>query len=662
MCKICVFAGTSEGRELIGRLMSRGARVTACVATEYGAEALASYEGLTVLTGRLDRGEMEELFRREGFDLVADATHPYADQATENILSACGSVGCEYMRVSRDSQREAADGVFVESVDDCVSYLKGTHGNVLLTTGSKDLSAFCADESLRSRVYARVLPMAKSLSLCEENGISPDRIIAMQGPFDEEMNLATLKLTGARYMVTKDTGAAGGYQEKISAARKAGVTAVIIARPSEQPGMSVEEAVSALEARFGLKKPLRRPRVTLAGIGMGGEGTQTLALKRAVSESDCLIGAGRMLESVDTAGKKVYKAYLPGDVAEIVAREENGDRFTVLLSGDTGFYSGAKGLVQALKDAEVEVLPGISSLQYLASRLKRDWQEIRPVSLHGRDGDLIRVVGEGPAAFVLVGGEAGVNAALRSLTDAGLGDLNVTVGERLGYPNERITSGAAAALADGKYDPLSALLVDNPRWADAPVTYGLPDEAFERDETPMTKSEVRSVSMSKLALSRGAVVYDVGSGSGSVSVEAAMVASRGHVYAVEMKSQAAALTRRNAEKFRLSNITVVEGKAPEALKDLPAPTHAFIGGSSGSMREIIACLLEKNPMVRVVANAVTLESVSELSAVAGGFDHADIAEISVSKPRKLGRYRLMTAQNPVYVFAMWNGKDETADE
>lgn len=206
------------------------------------------------------------------------------------------------------------------------------------------------------------------------------------------------------------------------------------------------------------------------------------------------------------------------------------------------------------------------------------------------------------------------------------------------------------------------LLVENPGWKDAVVTHGLPDEAFLRDETPMTKSEVRAVSLSKLALSRGAVVYDVGSGSGSVSVECALQAEKGRVYAIEMKEKALALTKRNAERFHLANLELVQGSAPEALAGLPAPTHAFIGGSGGNMGEIIACLLEKNPHVRIVVNTVTLETLAELIEISKTFDFCDIAEISVHAPRKLGRYRLMNAQNPVFIFTLQNFKNGTENQ
>ena len=660
MCEICIFAGTVEGRRLVERLSGRGARLTVCVATAYGEERLGRHEGVRVLAGRLDRAEMEALFRAERFEVVVDATHPYAERATENIAAACEAAGIPYLRCARESRADVADGVFVPDVAACAAYLKTTEGAILLTTGSKELPAFCAEEALRARIDARVLPMTASLAICEACGIAPDHIIAMQGPFDEALNLAMLKSTGAKYLVTKDTGGAGGYEAKIRAALEAGVQAVIIGRPPQRTGRSVDEIAEALEARFQLRPP--RKKVALVGIGMGGEETRTLGMERALREADCLIGAERMLAAVDCAGKKTHAAFAPAEIARRIEEDPESRRFAVLLSGDTGFYSGAKGILAALAggDVETEVLPGISSLSYFCARLGRPWEDVRPVSLHGRDCDLVREVRSNPAVFALLGGGDGANQALRRLSEAGLGGLDAAVGERLGYPDERVTRGRVEELLSERFDPLSVLLVENPGFGSESAAHGLPDEAFERDETPMTKSEVRAVSLSKLSPTLAAVVYDIGSGSGSVSVEAARLAPRGRVYAIEMKPQAAALTRRNAERFHLTNLEVIEGTAPDALEPLPAPTHAFIGGSAGSMRGIVECLLRKNPSVRIVANAVTLESVAELSEISKAFAHNDISEIAVSKARRLGRYRLMTAQNPVYVFLMWND-EKTAE-
>ena len=662
MSEICIFAGTSEGHGLTERLAGRGANVTACVATDYGASLLKDVPGLKVTAGRLDRDRMEAFFRERRFDLVIDATHPYADQATENIAAACAATGTDLLRVERPSEHDAPDGVFVPDVPACVEYLSGTEGEILLTTGSKDLPLFAENDSVRPRLHARVLPMTRSLQICEECGIDPSHVIAMQGPFDEELNVATLKACRARYLVTKDTGEAGGYRCKIAAARRVGATAVIIGRPPQREGLTAEDALKAVEARFDLT-PLRK-KVTLAGIGPGGRDARTIAVDRAIREADCLIGAKRMLQDADGAGKRLHEAFLPDDVARIIREDEYSRRFVVLLSGDTGFFSGAKKLIEALKEfdsVETEVLCGVSSMQYLMSRIGRSYEDTRFLSLHGREGDIAGAARENRSLFVLVGGKGGAKSALSRLTEAGLGDCEAAVGERLGYPDEKVTCGTAAQLAQGDYDPLSALYVENasaaPDAGDKPLPIGLPDEAFERDETPMTKSEVRSVSMSKLRLTPGAVVYDVGSGSGSVTVEAALIASRGTVCAIEMKPQAVALTKKNVEKFGLNNVVVVEGRAPEAFEGLPAPTHAFIGGSSGSMADIVKTLLGMNPAVRIVANAVTLESISELNELSKTFRHADVAEISVSKPRRLGRYNLMTAHNPVYVFALWNTDD-----
>jgi len=654
MYKLCVFAGTSEGRTLIERLAGRGLHITAHVATEYGQVVLGTHRDVEVRSGALPRAEMPRALREGKYDLVVDATHPYAEHITESIRMACEETGIPCIRLLRESTASEDDGVFVADTGECVRFLLGTTGSILLTTGSKTLPEYCARPELRERIYARVLPMASSLEICAECGVAPDHIIAMQGPFDEELNVAMLRSKNAAWMVTKDTGSAGGYADKIRAARRAGARAVIIGRPPQHPGLTLEETLGRIEERFAL--PPAPKRVILAGIGVGSEDSRTLGVLRAVAEADCVIGARRMLESVDTAGKRTRTAILAKDIAEIV-RTDPGRTFAVLFSGDTGFYSGTKSLLRALDDnVTAEVLPGIGSLSWFCARLGRPWEDVRAVSLHGRNCDIVREVRENPAVFTLLGGDTGAREALERLDKAGLGALTAHVGENLGYGDERITTGTVSQLLGETFGTLCVLLVENDGYADTCVTYGLPDEAFERDKVPMTKEEVRSVCVSKLALTRGAVVYDVGSGSGSVSVECARVAAHGKVYAIEQKESAIALTARNAAKFGLVNLEVVPGTAPEALEPLEPPTHAFIGGSSGNLRQITQLLLAKNPRVRIVATAVTLETVAELTELCGEFEYADVAEVQVNKPRKVGRYHLSNAQNPVYIFTFQHRK------
>ena len=396
MTKLCIFAGTSEGRRLAEALAGRGAALTVCVATEYGEISLGELPDCEVLAGRMPRDDIEAMLRREGFVAVVDATHPYAEHITESIQSAAAATGTEYVRLLRESTASDSDGIFVEDTAACIDFLKGTDGNVLLTTGSKTLPQYCEDPALKERIYARVLPLADSLRICSECGLPADRILAIQGPFSREMNTAMLRQTKAAWMVTKDTGNAGGYTDKIAAAKACGAKAVIIGRPEEkEAGLSLEETITLLEEKLELAP--RRKKVTMVGIGMGSEGTLTEDARKAIRQADVLLGAARMLEGAKTAHSRAFTAIAAKDIVDVIKRE-NGPFFAVLFSGDTGFYSGAKGLKAELEkqgvDAEVEILPGIGSLSYFCAKLGRTWQDVKAISLHGRQTDLVRCVKE----------------------------------------------------------------------------------------------------------------------------------------------------------------------------------------------------------------------------------------------------------------------------
>ncbi|MBQ4353936.1 MAG: precorrin-6Y C5,15-methyltransferase (decarboxylating) subunit CbiT, partial [Clostridia bacterium] len=217
--------------------------------------------------------------------------------------------------------------------------------------------------------------------------------------------------------------------------------------------------------------------------------------------------------------------------------------------------------------------------------------------------------------------------------------------------------GCTADLAENTFDSLSVLYIENES-AVRRHRHGIADEEFLRGDVPMTKSEVRTISMAKLDLPADAVVYDVGAGTGSVSVECALAAYDGQVYAIKKEADAAELIRQNRGKFGCGNLHIVEGLAPDALNDLPVPTHAFIGGSSGNLREILAVLLDKNPDVRIVINAITVETQTEAEECAKmfGFTEYETVSVNIARSRKLGRYHMMTAQNPVSVITLQGGK------
>lgn len=654
MCKLCVFAGTTEGRELVEFLGTQAVSVTACVATEYGETLLSPRENLTISAQRLTREEMEALFSRENYDMVIDATHPYASVVTENISRACEQAGVRYQRLLRSGCKAGEDAVFVPDIPAAVDYLNRTEGPILLTTGSKELAKYTGLYDFANRVYARVLPMEDSLRLCQSAGLKPAHILAMQGPFSVDMNVAMLKSLGAKYLVTKDSGTTGGFDEKITAARAANATLVVIGRPPQREGLSLPETIDLLCREFNLK---RKPRVTIVGIGPGSREAMTAEVRRALEEADCLIGAKRMLEAGLRPNQTVFDAVSPAKIAEYINNHPEFNRFTVAMSGDVGFFSGAKKLLPLLSGCEVTVLPGLSSLVYLCARLGTSYEDVRPVSLHGRDHDLVPDIRKNRRVFTLVGGENGIGLLCKQLTEAGLGGVKVSVGENLSYPQEKVAVGTAAELAELTFESLSVALIENPT-ADPVVTHGLPDEAFQRTESvPMTKSEVRSVCLSKLALTENAICWDVGAGSGSVAIEMALQANSGQVFAIERKDTAVELLRENTRRFGLENLSVVPGLAPEACLCLPAPTHVFIGGSAGNMRQILDCILAKNPNARIVATAVTLESVAELTQCIKDipFTYTEVVSMSVARDRKAGPYHLMMGQNPIFIFTMQGG-------
>lgn len=656
MSKICIFGGTTEGRKLAEFLSGQPCDVMVCVATDYGQTLLPEAEHVSVSARRLPVGEIVSLLTEHRFDLVIDATHPYAQSITKSIARACREAETLRWRLLRGASGVSPEHTYVETVSDAAAFLAGTEGNILLTTGSKELAKFSQLPGFSERVWARVLPLQSSLDACAQAGLPASHIFAMQGPFSEAMNTAMLRSIGAQYLVTKDGGAPGGFEEKEAAAKNAGARLVVIGRPPEEEGLSLSKTISALCTRFGFAP---KPEVFIAGIGPGSEALQTQEVRAAIRRADCLIGARRMLDAVAGPQQLTIDAIAPETIASHIAQHPECGVFCVVMSGDTGFYSGTKKLLPLLKACRVRVLPGLSSMSYLCARLGVSYEDAVPVSLHGRDLDIAREVRRRRKVFTLVGGDGGMQALCERLTQAGLGHVRIAVGERLSYPDEAITRGTAQELRSHTFDKLSAALIEN----DTPgeiVTPGLPDEAFLRNLepgklVPMTKSEVRSICLSKLRLTPNAVCWDVGAGTGSVSIEMARLCADGTVYAIEKSERALALLEQNKEAFSASNMQIIPGSAPEVCRDLPAPTHAFLGGTSGSVRDILALLLEKNPHVCIVATAVTLESVSALSACMEDFEAAECVSVQVSKAAALGQYHLMQAQNPVYIFTLQNG-------
>ncbi|MCI5648844.1 MAG: precorrin-6A reductase [Fusicatenibacter sp.] len=657
MSEVIVFAGTTEGRRICEFLRKYEISATACTATEYGKCRIEEGNQLHVLAKRLDERQMEELFCKEAPRLVIDATHPYADIVSRNIRSACLQTGVEYFRLLRPALDADPSCILVESVEEAVSYLAEHPGKALVTTGSKELVKFTALSDYKERIYARVLPTASVMSACQELGFDAAHLIGMQGPFTVELNAAMLEMTGAVYLVTKESGKNGGFEEKIEAAKRTGAAIIVIGRPLKETGLSENEVKQELVRRFEI--PVKR-EITIAGIGMGEPSQMTLEVDQACKEADLLIGARRMLNAAGFYHKAMFSAYQSSEIRDYILQHPEYEKIVLLQSGDVGFYSGAKRLLEVLSGEEgmnVRLLPGISSVVSLCAHLGISWEEVRMISLHGRECNYIDEVKHHRLVFALTGNESGIRSICKKFLLYGMEDLRITVAANLSYPDECIVRGTPSELLSMEFMPLSVMLIENPH-AESGRKRGIPDEEFLRDKVPMTKREVRNASLSHLQLQPDSVVYDIGAGTGSVSVEMALEAWQGKVYAVERNAAAVELLWKNKIRFAVDNLEIIEGTAPEALDALPVPTHAFIGGSKGNLRSILELLLAKNPRIRVVLNAITLETQAEAAACFREltFCDPDVVCIQTAVSKRAGNSHLMMGQNPVYIFTASGGE------
>ncbi|MCD7928010.1 MAG: precorrin-6y C5,15-methyltransferase (decarboxylating) subunit CbiE [Oscillospiraceae bacterium] len=395
-------------------------------------------------------------------------------------------------------------------------------------------------------------------------------------------------------------------------------------------------------------------KVYLIGVGMGNPDLLTREAEWAIRSSDLLLSAERLLKEFSELNIPQKPLVKPGDIAAALA-DWKGEQVSILLSGDIGFYSGAKGLYPLLDGYEVVSLPGVSSLSYFCAKCRIPWQDVYTISCHGRDGGILPAVQSHGKTFALTGGAFRVEQLCRQLADAGLGNLTAWAGEWLSYPDERILRSTVEELAEQRFDDLAVLLVENPHPIQPEFQApGLPDSAFQRGKVPMTKEEVRALAVSKLRLRNRDVVWDVGAGTGSVSVECALRLPEGRIYAVERKAEAVSLICQNRDKFHLSNLHLTEGEAPACLENLPAPDRVFVGGSGGQLRGIVAAALEKNADVRIVVSAVTLETLTAALDVMKEFhfQETEVVQVSVSKAAPVGGYRMMKAENPVYLISM----------
>ncbi len=388
--------------------------------------------------------------------------------------------------------------------------------------------------------------------------------------------------------------------------------------------------------------------VYIIGTGVNSRSSLTREAVEAIEHSQMLIGAERMLDAYTGCGKKLVKAYKPDDVCDIL-KSSTYNTAAVLMSGDCGFFSGTKKLLPLIENMKPVIISGISSAVYFCNRINISYENMKYVSLHGQDANIAINVRMNESCFFLLGGDTSAADICRRLCQFGLSEITIYIGENLGYENEICHNGKAKDFINTHTEKLSVLVTENPDYLRY-IPSAIYDNKFIRESIPMTKSAVRGNIISGLDICHDSVCWDIGCGTGSVSVEMAFRCPDGKVLAFDKKSEAAELTERNAQKFGCDNIIVNEGVCPEVLKDAPAPNKVFVGGSSGNMIEIFECVYQKNEFADITVSAVSLETLEQAIKAFERFGKEyTVMQIAVTETRKVGSHTMLTAQNPVFI-------------
>lgn len=388
--------------------------------------------------------------------------------------------------------------------------------------------------------------------------------------------------------------------------------------------------------------------VNVVGAGLGTINTMTMEAINKIKKGDIVLSTARISKEIENINNKI-KILTLTEIIQYINNQTN-ENIVVIATGDVGFFSISTTLKNNVKDGiTLNFINGISSMQYLCSKLLTKYTDIKMVSLHGNNKNIIPYVCYNERVFCVTGGKNTVRKIIDDLIYSGLTEVLVTVGERLSYDDETITTKKAIELKGKDFDILSVLLIENKDIKD--IYEHINDDDFIRGKAPMTKSSIRNLSVELLGVKPNDIVYDVGAGTGSVTVCLARKAVESLVYAIEKNDDAYELIAKNIEKFKAYNIISIKGLAPLLDNDtiLP-PDKVFIGGSSGNLDSILSWVTSKNKDVTVVITALTLETLVNTTEFFKNKNiHYEVYCINASISQKLGRYTMMKGENPIYI-------------
>ncbi len=394
-------------------------------------------------------------------------------------------------------------------------------------------------------------------------------------------------------------------------------------------------------------------RILVIGVGAEGPGSLPAALQARIAQADQLWGGQRLLSfwADHPAEKVAIGANIAGLVGQLSGRGEQ--RVVMLASGDPGFYGLVATLLRHLPPQELEIIPHVSSLQLAFARAGLAWNEAIFTSAHARP--LAEVVGWAKRAAklgILTDRQHSPATIAQTLLDIGLDDCRAIVAENLGQPDEQLTDTRLAALPGLEFGPLNVLLlVQDEGWQPWPIFAPRPDEAYAHRRGLITKADVRALSLARLAVTETDTIWDIGAGSGAVSVELAELAWRGQLFAIEHDAENLDYIRANCRRFGALNVTVVAGRAPAALADLPQPDAVFVGGSGGEMAGILQQLDRAlRPGGRVVLNLATLENLNEAITLLKSLNWSlEVTQVNLAQGQAIAGLTRLAPLNPVFI-------------
>lgn len=392
-------------------------------------------------------------------------------------------------------------------------------------------------------------------------------------------------------------------------------------------------------------------------IGMGPDGTNYVTMDAAKTIKRCrfLTGAARILENLadqKAAGVEMHPLGKIEDCLEWIDEKQRYGDVGVLVSGDVHYYSLAGTILRSGYEWDVVLLSGISSYQLMADRIGITLEEASLCSVHGRnesEGYVAWQVSKSPKTLFLCSRDFPPERIAGALCEYGYGACTVWIGSHLAMDEEQVCHMTAKQASGQHFPGMSVVYVENEQAKETSDCAFLKDEDFVRGKTPMTKEDIRVLVLHKLDIKPWHCLWDLGAGTGSISIEMARRAKFGHVYSVEYKQDAATLIRKNKEKFQCENLTIVQKRIRDCMEELPEPDQVFLGGSEGELEDVISYLKHLTKQVHVVMTAVTLETLSEAVQLFSGNETFRSMQVQIGQSQMTGSYHTTTMRHPIWI-------------